>query len=225
MLSFYWTQTKTLQCYWLTDAAPLNCPSHLPLGGNVLWTQRWKRHEWIKPLTLWNSSRCGFKTSVLKRDGWSSYHTGCFQDSLELHSEILDTEEGFLATQQISSPVPGTWGSSVSLCYLPLGPLTHDCVSGHSGHGGPVPGLPSMEQPLPMSPGLAPDQFPSDIKPPLGLDMAGGFSMAKAVSESPGSFMSGMEMSRISQEMMGSGPHQEYGGQIEEKWDLDFILL
>ena len=79
-----------------------------------------------------------------------------------------------------------------------------------------MPGLPSMEQPLPMSPGLAPDQFPSDIKPPLGLDMAGGFSMAKAVSESPGSFMSGMEMSRISQEMMGSGPHQEYGGQIEQ---------
>ena len=80
-----------------------------------------------------------------------------------------------------------------------------------------MPGLPSMEQPLPMSPGLAPDQFPGpgpDIKPPLGLDMAGGFSMAKAVSESPGSFMSGMEMSRISQEMMGSGPHQEYGGQI-----------
>ena len=82
-----------------------------------------------------------------------------------------------------------------------------------------MPGLPSMEQPLPMSPGLAPDQFPGpgpDIKPPLGLDMAGGFSMAKAVSESPGSFMSGMEMSRISQEMMGSGPHQEYGGQIGE---------
>ena len=91
-------------------------------------------------------------------------------------------------------------------------------VSGHSGHPGAVSGLPSMEQPLPMSPGLAPDQFPGpgpDIKPPLGLDMAGGFNMAKAVSDSPGSFMAGMEMSRISQEMMGSGPHQEYGGQID----------
>ena len=44
--------------------------------------------------------------------------------------------------------------------------------------------------------------------------MAGGFSMAatKAMSDSPGSFMSGMEMSRISQDMMNSGTHQEYGG-------------
>ena len=74
-----------------------------------------------------------------------------------------------------------------------------------------------MEQPLPMSPSLASDQFPgpgADIKPPLGLDMAGGFNMAKAMSESAGSFMSGMEMTRVSQEMMGSAPHQDYGGQI-----------
>ena len=92
-------------------------------------------------------------------------------------------------------------------------------VSGHGpGHPGQVPGLPSMEQPLPMSPSLAPDQFPgpgADIKPPLGLDMGSSFNMAKAMSESPSSFMSGMEMTRASQEMMGSGPHQDYGGQIK----------
>ena len=79
-----------------------------------------------------------------------------------------------------------------------------------------------------MSPGLAPDQFPGpgpDIKPPLGLDMAGGFNMAKAVSDSPGSFMAGMEMSRISQEMMGSGPHQEYGGQIDILYCLSNIHI
>ena len=88
-----------------------------------------------------------------------------------------------------------------------------DVAPGH-GHPGQVPGLPSMEQPLPMSPSLASDQFPGpDIKPPLGLDMAGSFNMAKAMSESPGSFMSGMEMSRVGQEMMSSGPHQDYGGQ------------
>ena len=78
-----------------------------------------------------------------------------------------------------------------------------------------------------MSPSLASDQFPgsgADIKPPLGLDMAGGFNMAKAMSESAGSFMSGMEMTRVSQEMMGSAPHQDYGGQIVTFLNMDVTM-
>ena len=89
---------------------------------------------------------------------------------------------------------------------------------GHMGFLGPHPGLlPSMEQPLPMSSSLgsiSQDQFSmsGDTKPVLGNMADMTFNMAAAKAMSDGSFMSGMEMSRLQQDMGPGGGHpQEFG--------------
>jgi len=100
----------------------------------------------------------------------------------------------------------------------------------HMGFLGPPSGLlPSMEQPLPMSSSLAPlssmssEQFSSmgDTKPvlPNMSDMSFNMAAAKAMSDS--SFISGMDMSRLQQDMQSHNTnHQDFSPVCDNGGDL-----